>query len=111
MFSLVILSILVIVVVLNLILLSKRRSGDPAAALPGRLDAILRGQESLESRLREEMARSQQREGEENRALREEVCASLQAAAARSQWDAQNLREETTKLLAQFQNSVINATG
>jgi len=64
MFSAVLLSLLAVVVILNLLLLARVRSHD-----------------SFEARMRDDLARLQQRQSEESRALREEVASGIQRFA------------------------------
>ena len=96
MFSALVLTILAAVVILNLILLTRVRS-----------------HEGFESRLRDDLARSQQRQSEESRALREEVGANIQRFASQTEQRTESLRaavthqlsgsrEETNQLLTRF---------
>jgi DNA recombination protein RmuC len=82
MFSAVVLVMLAALVVLNLLLLTRVRS-----------------QEGSESRLREELARAQQRQSEESRALREEVAAGIQRFAGGVTSQLSGSREESRKQL------------
>ena len=66
MFSVVVLAVLLAIVVLNLLLLSRVRSHD-----------------AFEIRLRDDLARAQQRHSEESRALREEVAPASSGSPAR----------------------------
>lgn len=82
MFSAVVLVLLAALIVLNLLLLTRVRS-----------------QEGSESRLREELARAQQRQSEESRALREEVAAGIQRFAGGVTLQLAGSREESQKQL------------
>jgi len=82
MFSAVVLVLLAALIVLNLLLLTRVRS-----------------QEGSESRLRDELARAQQRQSEESRALREEVAAGIQRFAGGVTLQLSGSREESQKQL------------
>jgi DNA recombination protein RmuC len=82
MFSAVVLVLLAGLVVLNLLLLTRERS-----------------HEGSESRLRDELARAQQRQSEESRALREEVAAGIQRFAGGVTLQLSGAREESQKQL------------
>jgi DNA recombination protein RmuC len=82
MFSAVVLVLLAALIVFNLLLLTRVRS-----------------QEGSESRLREELARAQQRQSEESRALREEVAAGIQRFAGGVTLQLSGSREESQKQL------------
>jgi DNA recombination protein RmuC len=83
MFPAVVLVLLAALVVLNLLLLTRVRS-----------------HEGSESRLREELARAQQRQSEESRALREEVAAGIQRFAAQSEQRTESFRTAVTLQLS-----------
>jgi DNA recombination protein RmuC len=82
MFSVAVLAILVVIVILNLFLLTRLRSHD-----------------SFEARLRDDLARTQQRQSEESRALREEVASSIQRFAGGVTQQLSGSREEAQKQL------------
>jgi DNA recombination protein RmuC len=77
MFSAVLLVLLAVLIVLNLLLLARVRSHD-----------------AFEIRLRDDLARAQQRQSEESRALREEVSASIQRFASGVTQQFSRSREE-----------------
>jgi DNA recombination protein RmuC len=96
MFSAVVLAVLAAIVVLNLLLLTRVRSHD-----------------AFEVRLRDDLARAQQRQSEESRSLREEVATSIQRFASQTEQRTESLRtavthqlsgsrEETNELLTRF---------
>jgi DNA recombination protein RmuC len=82
MFSVVVLAILLAIVVLNLVLLGRVRSHD-----------------AFEIRLRDDLARAQQRHSEESRALREEVAQSIQRFASQTEQRTESLRSAVTHQL------------
>jgi DNA recombination protein RmuC len=82
MFSAVVLVLLAALIVLNLLLLTRVRS-----------------QEGSESRLRDELARAQQRQSDESRALREEVASGIQRFAGGVTLQLSGSREESQKQL------------
>ena len=82
MFSVAVLAVLVVIVILNLFLLTRLRSSD-----------------SFEARLREDLARAQQRQSEESRALREEVASSIQRFAGGVTQQLSGSREEARNQL------------
>ena len=77
-----IVALLFAVVALNLILLMRVRSGD-----------------AFEARLRDDLARLQQRQSEENRGLREELSASIQNFATLTEQRSEALRGAVTRQL------------
>jgi DNA recombination protein RmuC len=83
MFSAVVLTGLAAIVVLNLLLLTRVRSHD-----------------AFETRLRDDLARAQQRQSEESRALREEVGASIQRFASQTEQRTESLRSAVTHQLS-----------
>ncbi|HEX4138013.1 MAG TPA: DNA recombination protein RmuC [Bryobacteraceae bacterium] len=100
MFSAAVLAILAFLVALNLLLLVRLRSRPDRDA-------------GLESRLRDDLARTSQRQSDESRALREEVAASIQRFASQTEQRTESLRaavthqlsgsrEETNQLLTRF---------
>src|SRR3984957_770241 len=82
MFSLVLLAVLLAIVVLNLVLVGRVRSHD-----------------AFEIRLRDDLARAQQRHSEESRALREEVAQSIQRFASQTEQRTESLRSAVTHQL------------
>jgi DNA recombination protein RmuC len=100
MFYAAVLAVLAVILVLNLLLLTRMRSH-------GAFET------QLESRLRDDMARAQQRQSDESRALREEVASSIQRFASQTEQRTESLRtavthqlsgsrEETNELLTRF---------
>jgi len=85
MFSAVLLVVLALLVVLNLILLFRTRSAD-----------------SFEARLRDDLARAQQRQSDENRGLREELALNIQRFASQTEQRSESLRHSVTQQLAGF---------
>jgi DNA recombination protein RmuC len=96
MFSALVLVLLAVIVVLILVLFTRLRSHD-----------------GFESRLRDDLARAQQRQSDESRALREEVGASIQRFASQTELRTESLRtavihqlsgsrEEASDLLTRF---------
>ena len=83
MFSAVLFAAIAVVVVLNLLLLTRVRSHD-----------------SFEARLRDDLARAQQRQSEESRALREEIATSIQRFASQTEQRTESLRTAVTQLLS-----------
>ena len=83
MFSAVVLAVLAAIVILNIILLTRVRSRD-----------------GFESRLHDDLARIQQRQSEESRALREEVAASIQRFATQTEQRTESLRTAVTHQLS-----------
>jgi len=75
--------IAVLNVVLNLLLLTRVRSHD-----------------SLEARLRDDLARAQQRQSEESRALREEIASGIQRFASQTEQRTESLRTAVTQQLS-----------
>jgi DNA recombination protein RmuC len=82
MFSAAVVVLLLSIVILNVILLLRLRSG-----------------ESSEARLRDELARLQQRHSEESRALRDELNASIQRFAGQTEQRAEFLRTSVSQHL------------
>ena len=82
MFSAAVLVVLAAIVVLNLLLLSRIRS-----------------HEGVESRLRDDLSRLQQRQSEESRALREEVAAGIQRFASQTDQRTESARMAVTQQL------------
>lgn len=87
MFYAAVLAVLAVILVLNLLLLTRMRSH-------GAFEA------ALESRLRDDMARAQQRQSDESRALREEVAASIQRFASQTEQRTESLRTAVTHQLS-----------
>jgi DNA recombination protein RmuC len=87
MFYAAVLAVLAVILVLNLRLLTRMRSH-------GAFEA------ALESRLRDDMARAQQRQSDESRALREEVAASIQRFASQTEQRTESLRTAVTHQLS-----------
>jgi DNA recombination protein RmuC len=85
MFSAFLLATLALLVILNLILLLRTRSSD-----------------SFEARLRDDLARAQQRQSEDDRGLREELASSIQRFASQSEQRSESLRHSVTQQLAGF---------
>jgi DNA recombination protein RmuC len=83
MFSAVLFAAIALVIVLNLLLLTRVRSHD-----------------SFEARLRDDLARAQQRQSEESRALREEIAASIQRFASQTEQRTESLRTAVTQQLS-----------
>jgi DNA recombination protein RmuC len=83
MFYAVLLAVLAAILVLNLVLLTRVRSHD-----------------AFEGRLRDDLARAQQRQSEESRALREEVAASIQRFASQTEQRTESLRSSVTHQLS-----------
>ncbi|MGA2712108.1 MAG: DNA recombination protein RmuC [Bryobacteraceae bacterium] len=83
MFSAFLFAVLAAIVVLNLLLLTRVRSHD-----------------SFEARLRDDLARAQQRQSEESRALREEIAASIQRFASQTEQRTESLRTAVTQQLS-----------
>jgi DNA recombination protein RmuC len=83
MFYAAVLAALAVILVLNLLMLARVRSND-----------------GLESRLRDELTRAQQRQTEESRALREEVASSIQRFASQTEQRTEALRIAVTNQLA-----------
>jgi len=77
------LAILATIIILNLLVLTRVRSHD-----------------GLESRLRDDLARAQQRQSDESRSLREEVAASIQRFAAQTEQRTESLRTAVTQQLS-----------
>jgi DNA recombination protein RmuC len=82
MFSVTVLAFLAVIVILNLFLLTRLRSHD-----------------SFEARLRDDLARAQQRQSEESRTLREEVASSIQRFAGGVTQQLSGSREEARNQL------------
>jgi DNA recombination protein RmuC len=76
-------AVLAIVVILNLLLLTRVRSHD-----------------SFEARLRDDLARAQQRQSEESRALREEIASSIQRFASQTEQRTESLRTAIAQQLS-----------
>jgi DNA recombination protein RmuC len=87
--------LLAIIIVLNLLLLYKLFSAQPQSAAAETA--------ALESRLRDDMARTRQQQAEESRALREELAAGLQRFAAQTDLRAENLRAALDQRLIALQ--------
>ncbi len=87
MFYAAVVAVLAVILVLNLLLLTRMRSH-------GAFEA------GLESRLRDDMARAQQRQSDESRALREEVAASIQRFASQTEQRTESLRTAVTHQLS-----------
>jgi DNA recombination protein RmuC len=87
MFYAAVLAVLAVILVLNLLLLTRMRAH-------GAFEA------GLESRLRDDMARAQQRQSDESRALREEVAASIQRFASQTEQRTESLRSAVTHQLS-----------
>ena len=83
MFSVIVLTLLTGLVVLNVVLLTRVRS-----------------HESFEARLRDDLSRAQQRQSEESRALREEVATSIQRFASQTEQRTESLRTAVTHQLS-----------
>jgi DNA recombination protein RmuC len=81
------------VVGLNLLLLSRLRSG-------------LHSNAAFEARLRDDMARAQQRQSEESRALREEIAAGIQRFAGQHEQRGESLRTAMTQQLESIRGVV-----
>lgn len=86
MFSAAVVALLLVVVILNLVLLSK-----------------LQGQNLQESRLRDEIGRAGQQQASEGRSLREELSAGLQRFAGQNDQRAEALRTAVTRQLLEMQ--------
>ena len=84
MFSAVLVILLVVVIVLNLILLGRVRSAD-----------------GFEARLRDDLARLQQRQSDESRGLREELAASIRGFAGLTEQRSESLRTAVTAQLGE----------
>ena len=78
-----------VVVVLNLLLLSRLRSHD-----------------AFEARLRDDVARAQQRQSEDSRALREEIAAGIQRFAGQNEQRSESLRSAMTLQLESIRGVV-----
>jgi DNA recombination protein RmuC len=89
MFSAALVVLLLLIVVLNVILLTRMSSRD-----------------AFESRLRDELARSQQRQSDENRALREELGAGIQRFAGQAEQRSEFLRTSVTQQLESIRGVV-----
>jgi DNA recombination protein RmuC len=83
MFFAVVIAVLAAIVVLNLLVLTRVRSN-----------------EGLESRLRDDLSRAQQRQSDESRALREEVAAGIQRFASQTEQRTESLRTAVTHQLS-----------
>jgi DNA recombination protein RmuC len=89
MFSAVLLIAIAAVIVLNLLLLFRVRSHD-----------------SFEARLRDDLARAQQRQSDESRALREEIASSIQRFANQNEQRTESLRAAMTQQLESIRGIV-----
>ena len=83
MFYVIVPAVLAAIVILNLLLLIRMRS-----------------QNGLESRVRDDLARAQQRQSDESRALREEVAAGIQRFASQTEQRTESLRTAVTHQLS-----------
>jgi DNA recombination protein RmuC len=95
MFSALLPGLLVIVILLNLLLLYKLSTRESPA---GAAEAA-----ALEARLRDEIVRTRQQQGEDSRALREELAAGLQRFAGQTDQRAEALRSGVTSQLVEMQ--------
>jgi DNA recombination protein RmuC len=86
MFYPILLATLALLVILNLILLFRTRPAD-----------------AFEARLRDDFARAQQRQSDDNRGLREELASNIQRFASQTEQRSESLRHSVTRQLTDMQ--------